>query len=393
MATYIIITLCILTLIAYLFDLSVKKTRIPGVILLLVLGIGLRLAGDLFSITVPEVRNILRVLGIIGLLLIVLEGCMDLELRKEKLPLIKETFFAAFAIFVVTTGIIVVAFHAFLSVPVAVAVINAIPLGIISSSVAISSVAHLDTPRREFVVYESSFSDILGILFFNFFATNDGFDVASVAGFLVQLIIILAISGTASVGLGILLNRISHPVKIIPIITILVLLYSVAEHFHLPSLILILVFGLFLNNTGLLPLGSRPLRLLHRMLSPERLATELMQFKQLVTEMTFIVRSFFFILFGYSLHLVSLIDPASLAVSLAITAAILAVRSLYFRWRRLPWDALLYVIPRGLITILLFLSIGEGMRIPLLTEGLLSQIIVITSLIMMAGLMKHREPA
>ena len=52
--------------------------------------------------------------------------------------------------------------------------LNAIPLGIISSAVAISSAIHLNREEKEFVVYESSFSDIFGIIIFDFILISQG---------------------------------------------------------------------------------------------------------------------------------------------------------------------------------------------------------------------------
>ena len=49
-----------------------------------------------------------------------------------------------------------------------VAVLFAIPLSIISSAVAIPSATGLIDHEREFVIYESTFSDILGIMIFNY---------------------------------------------------------------------------------------------------------------------------------------------------------------------------------------------------------------------------------
>lgn len=414
MVTYIVITLCILTLIAYLFDLSVKKTKVPGVILLMLLGIGLHLLADLFPVSIPDLKYVLRVLGTIGLLLIVLEASLDLELRKEKLPVIRNTLISAVVLLGITSTIFAVAISYFFGTPFTAAITNAVPLGIISSSVAISSVSHFEPARKEFVVYESSFSDIFGILLFNFFTFNTEFGIGALSGFFFQLLIILLLSAAASITLGMLLHKITHPVKIIPIITLLLLLYSLAEIFHLPSLILILVFGLFLNNIRLLTfksfsnffnkmvpasneradeskgmLRSRWLSF-KRIADPASIEKELAPFKQLVTEVTFIIRSFFFILFGYYLNLPSLLNIESLVWSLGITAFILISRALYFKVARFPFDAIVFVAPRGLITILLFLSINEANRVPQLNEGFLFQIILFTSFIMMMGLMNHR---
>jgi len=48
---------------------------------------------------------------------------------------------------------------------------------------------------------------------------------------------------------------------------------------------------------------------------------------------------------------------------------------------------LLFVAPRGLITILLFLSIIPAQQLELVNKSLIVQVIILTALIMMFGLM------
>lgn len=50
-------------------------------------------------------------------------------------------------------------------------------------------------------------------------------------------------------------------------------------------------------------------------------------------------------------------------------------------------NPLLSIAPRGLITILLFLSIPENQGISLVNNSLIIQVIIFTALIMMVGLM------
>ncbi|MGN6530988.1 MAG: hypothetical protein ACTHK0_04455 [Ginsengibacter sp.] len=95
MTTTIIITFCGLLLVAYIFDLSSKKTRIPAVILLLLLGWIARQLTNFFNIKLPDFSSILPVLGTVGLILIVLEGSLELKLNKSKFPLIRKSFFGA----------------------------------------------------------------------------------------------------------------------------------------------------------------------------------------------------------------------------------------------------------------------------------------------------------
>jgi Kef-type K+ transport system membrane component KefB len=94
MTTTIIISFCVLLLVAYLFDLSAKKTKIPAVILLLLLGWLARQLTYVFGIKLPDFSPILPVLGMVGLILIVLEGALELKLNKSKLPLLRKSFLA-----------------------------------------------------------------------------------------------------------------------------------------------------------------------------------------------------------------------------------------------------------------------------------------------------------
>ncbi len=391
MASYIIIALCILTLLSYLFDISSKKTKIPGVILLLALGITVRLLSDFFTLDIPNLQPALPILGTVGLILIVLEGSLDLELRQEKIPLIRQTLLSAVVLLLVCSFSFAFAIKYLYGVPFLPSLINAIPLGIISSAIAISGALNLDPHKREFVVYESTFSDIIGILFFNFFVLNAEYGFTTFAGFFLEVGLIIVISAVASFGLGMLLQRITHNVRIIPIIVILVLLYSIAKNVNLPSLVLVMAFGLFLNNIRLLDLHRFRIPALGGLINPRIIAKELIPFKHLVAEVTFVVRSFFFIMFGYYTDLASMLDPHSISLALGIIGFILITRALYFKATKITIEPILFVAPRGLITILLFLSIPATSKIVQINEGLLSQVILISSVVMMIGLINFRD--
>ncbi len=65
MTTTIIITICTLLLLAYIFDITSAKTKIPSVILLLVLGWIVRQGVDFFELRVPNLTSILPILGLL----------------------------------------------------------------------------------------------------------------------------------------------------------------------------------------------------------------------------------------------------------------------------------------------------------------------------------------
>ncbi|HEY9115356.1 MAG TPA: cation:proton antiporter, partial [Bacteroidales bacterium] len=110
--TYII-TFCVLLLIAYLFDFTSSKTKIPSVILLLIMGWGVRQVAVFFNINLPDFSIIFPVLGTVGLILIVLEGSLELEFNKSKIGLIKRSFLGAFFTMAVTAFLLAFLFHYF----------------------------------------------------------------------------------------------------------------------------------------------------------------------------------------------------------------------------------------------------------------------------------------
>ena len=134
-------------------------------------------------------------------------------------------------------------FHHFGGVGMKIGLVNAIPFAIISSAIAIPSAHNLMSQNKEFVTYESSLSDIFGVILFNFCLYNEHLGFDSVGHFLLQVVIILVITFVATIGLAFLLSKIKQHVKFVPIILMIVLIYVIAKVFHLPALVYILLFG------------------------------------------------------------------------------------------------------------------------------------------------------
>ena len=165
----ILIVLPLLVVFSYIFDAIARKTKFPSVILLMFTGIIVRVGTNLYGFTEFKfLDQLIPVLGTVGLILIVLEGALELDIKKEKLPVILKGFFAAALILILNIIAVAWVLENFLSMEHKTAVIFAIPLAIISSAVAIPSASGLLDHEKEFVVYESTFSDILGIMIFNY---------------------------------------------------------------------------------------------------------------------------------------------------------------------------------------------------------------------------------
>ena len=382
MTTAIIISICVLLIIAYVFDLTASKTKIPSVILLLLLGWGVRQLTDLFSIEIPDLNALLPAFGTIGLILIVLEGSLELEFNRSKLSVLRKSFTVALLSLVALAFVLALVLNYYYGYSFKTALINAIPLCVISSAVAIPSVKNQIASSKEFIVYESSLSDIIGILFFNFMAFNETINASSFGYFGLDLLIMLIISFIATIGLSFLLSRIDHHIKFAPIVVLIILIYEISKVYHLPALLFILLFGLFLGNLDEL----KKFKWIEK-LNPDMLDKEVHKFSELVVEGTFLVRASFFLLFGFLIKTSEIINPETLLLALFTVAAIMLIRYLMLKIFRLPVNPLLFIAPRGLITILLFVSIPPESVISDVNKSLIIQVIIISALLMMIGLM------
>lgn len=383
----ILIGLSIAVILSYLFDMAARATKVPSVLMLLLAGIGLRQAADYSGLMLPIPRVVLELFGIIGLILIVLEGALDLKLTSEKAPLIRRAFFAAILILVVQSVAIALLLQAYLGVAFQSCLVNAVPLSVISSAIAIPSVAGLLGEKQEFIVYESTFSDILGIMLFNFALQDNFAQGISVLTFSRDLIAILIVAVVSTAILAFLLGRIRLHVKFFLILAFLILMYSLAKELHLSSLLLVLVFGLAVNNAELFMKGR-----LARWFHPERLTGEVHQLRSITAESAFLIRTFFFLLFGFSITLSNLFSISLLWQGSLIVVVLTLIRFFYLRYvAKTELVPELFIAPKGLITVLLFYSIPQKHLIGQISENILFVVILLTGILMMIGLQLARR--
>jgi len=383
MQNAIIITICSLLLIAYLFDISSALTKIPSVILLLALGMLAKVATGFLPLRIPDLNQVLPILGTIGLILIVLEGALELELNRSKATVIKKTFLIALIPILLLALIMAIVLNQYYAVPFRIGLVNSLPFCVISSAIAIPSVRNIISSDREFVIYESSFSDILGVLIFNFILLNDVFNAMSFVYFAFQILVIIVISFLSVLGLSFLLSRIKNHITYTPIILSIILIYASTKHYHLPGLVFILIFGLFLGNFE----TFKRYKWIEK-LRPEKLDKEVVKFKEITYEATFLVRALFFLLFGFLIDPVELVNTHTLPWAAGIVAMILVIRYITLRVSKLSIYPLQFIAPRGLITILLYISILPELSVPLVNNSLVIQTILISVLVMMTGLFK-----
>lgn len=388
MTISIIITISILLLVAYVFDITASKTKIPSVILLLLLGFGTKVLSENLDISVPNLQPILPILGTIGLILIVLEGSLELEINKSKLPIIlKSSLVALLPLLIISLGLAYY-LHFTVNISLKLALASTIPIGIISSAIAIPSAKNLLKNHKEFITYESSLSDIFGVVFFNFITLNDNIGSNTFGEFLLQLIAMIAISFAATLLLAVFLNKIKQHIKFIPIIILVLLIYGISKLFHLPALIFILLFGLFIGNMDEL----RHYKFIQKF-HPVNFSKEVHKLREITTELAFLIRALFFMLFGFLIDIAEVLNTATILFAICITLAIFLVRYIVLTIFKIQSNPLVFIAPRGLITILLFLSIPLSQQIDQIDKSLITQIIILSALIMMVGLIRYKKPS
>jgi len=385
-AYLLIIGATLIVILSYLFSVFSQKTAVPSVILLILLGF---FSKRFFNIGVDDVDWIfpLEILGIVGLMLIVLEGALDLKLSRERWPMIWKSGLIALISLVVNVFVFAYGIQLLISnLDFLTAFIYAIPLSIISSAIVIPSVNHLEEEKKEFLIYESTLSDIFGLILFYTVINNVHTSEVSRIG----LNVISNIGGTLilSVVLSYLMiiffQRINTHIKLFLFISVLLLLYAVGKVFHLSSLLIVLVFGLILENRHIFFSG-----VMKKFLHENKVKQVLVDFKLLTAESAFVVRTFFFFVFGVSITIAGIFKTNVVVGALAFLTIMFVVRWVLFKLIvKKDFMPHVFIAPRGLISVLLFFAIPDDFLIDDFETGILLFIILGTS-IMMAWALVH----
>ncbi|MRT93275.1 cation:proton antiporter [Ancylomarina sp. 16SWW S1-10-2] len=389
----LIIAACLIILLSFLFTKIANRTNVPAVLMLI--GLGVLIQYGLKLLKVPEVDffPLLEIFGIVGLIMIVLEAALDLELKKEKINIIVKSLIVA------TLGLVVsllvasaIIYYMIPNMDWITSVLYATPLSILSSAIIIPSVGNLSLEKREFHVYESTFSDIIGIMLFYFvlnvieFQNPDPMSTSvlmnPMLSFLISIVVSCIVAFAASYLLLYMFQFIKDGAHLFLLISLLVLLYAVGKILHLSPLIIILVFGIIAQNNELFYRG-RFRKYLHK----ERFDVLKRELHIITMESAFVVRTFFFVIFGVSIVVSNLLDFKVLEVSLMLLVSIYAIRWLFLRafigFNIFPQ---VWIAPRGLITVLLYYAIPQEYTNESFDPGILLFIIIATSLVMTWGL-------
>ena len=385
----IIIAVSVTIIVSFLFNGLSKKTNVPAVLMLIVFGVGLQYLLKYLNVDNINFLPILEVLGIVGLIMIVLEAALELELKKEKLiPILKSMGIAIIGLIASAWVAALILYQFIPEMTMQSAWLYATPLSILSSAIIIPSVLGLKESKKEFHIYESTFSDIIGIMMFYFLTGKlDPAEDSGVVGFSLNLIITIVISLIASYLIILIFQKIKSQVKLFLLIAVLLLLYAVGKKMHLSSLIIILIFGLVIANMKLFFKGK-----LKKYLHFEKAHHIYHELHTITAETAFVVRTFFFVVFGITIVVSSLFNVNVAMISMLIIASIYIIRYILLRLF-IGKDIIpqLFIAPRGLITVLLFYAIPKEAEIATFEPGILLFVIIGTSLIMTGAMIYDKK--
>ena len=381
-----------IVIISYFFNSYSEKSGIPAVLMLISLGVVI----SFFKPWDESFNNLLKLLGTVGLILIVLEAALDLKLLKEKIGIIIKSLLVSI-VGLGGTSYVSALFLSFVVVDLNLtqALLLTIPLSILSSAIILPSISSLKESKREFMIYESTFSDIVGIISFygvlGFVGSSDPENILPET--FIKLIQTVILSVVISYVLIYIFQKLKGHAKLFLLISVLLVLYSLGKMMHLSSLIIILIFGLVLNNYRLFFKG-----VLRDFVLEDRVEKILDDFRLVTVESAFVVRTFFFILFGWSIVFSDLLSFRVIGIGIVLLIIIYLVRALVlfvfngtYKLEKITPEV--FLAPRGLITILLFYNIPSEHISPNLElfRGVLLFVILFSCLIMTWSLIKEKK--
>ena len=377
-------------IVSYFFNIIGKKSGVPSVLLLILLGVGINLLLTILGVTKPNLLPVLEVLGAVGLVLILLEAALDLKIIKKNLLLIFKSLLVSFVGLAGTAYVSAGLLSFLLERSLLNSLLYTIPMSILSSAIILPSIDGLDKDKKEFMIYESTFSDIWGIIGF--------YGVLGLLGSTENLVAVqndifnnLLISFVFSLVISYLLifvfQKITSSVKLFLLISVLLLLYSLGNIFNLSSLLIILIFGLVLNNYRLFFFGA-----LKNLIVSEKVEKVLSDVRLISAESAFVMRTFFFIIFGWSVSLISIFNIRVVFLGSCLLAVIYLVRLVVlFVFNGKNIFPQVFLAPRGLITILLFFAIPDEFSGGDDFQGILLFVILSSCLVMSWSLISHKN--
>jgi len=377
-----------------------RWTRIPDVVVLMATGV---VIGPVLGwARADQFKDVTHAFGTLALILILFEGGLDLNIRETISHFPGGLLFGVLAYSLTTFSAGLVA-SASLGISRRDGLLAGAVIGCTSSTIVLPVLQQWKAEKavKIILLLESTLGDILGVLTVGYLIRSHQAGASAVGdfltGFFSQVAISLGVSFLIGLGWSRLLPYLSEQ-QFWQVLTfsMVLLLYAGTERLGGSGLLAVLGFGLALSN---LSRGRRTI------------VPTLFQFSQggagaheqilnFHAELSFLVRTFFFVLIGVVVELSGLrpIWPVLLGVTGVIfLARWVSIKLCRWSWRGLGTSSrekILWMLPRGLITIVLAIEVVEvrGKSMAFLPPVSFA-VILLTNLIMVFGSIRTSKMA
>jgi cell volume regulation protein A len=388
-----------LLVLAFAANRLFRITRVPDVVVLMVLGV--ILGPVLGMVHGSQFRSIASGIGTLAIVLVLFEAGLELDLR-DTIRHFPGGLLLAVLAFVLSSGAVALLGRYLLGLPLTSALLVGAVMGCTSSTIVLPVLQQVEArePLRITLSLESALGDMFAVLAVGILLNldaNSGPILHNVLRALGSAIVIAVLLGLLD---GLLWSRLLpmlseqrfwHALTFANVL----LLYAAAEKLQSSGLIAVLSFGLTLSNhSGILSTIDESLSG-----DPGEHHAHVLAFH---SELGFLVRSFFFVLTGVVVEFAGL--RRYLGLSLLVVAALFIARWIATKmsgWAlrnvdRIEREVLLWMMPRGLITAVLAFRVFEarGEVFSFLPE-LAFAVILATNLMLIIGSIraKRRVPA
>jgi len=379
-----------LLVLAFLANRFFRLTGIPDVVLLMALGVVL---GPVLGLVNPgSLTRTTHLLGTLAIILVLFEGALELDLR-QTLRHFPGSLLLSFLAYAFSTALVGFLVSYRLGLPWIASLLAGAALGCTSSTVVLPVLQqmNLGEATRVTLMLEASWGDVLAVLTVSLLLSLHGNAGASALGLAHGVLLQVGVAVLFSVAAGILwsrLLRILSEQRFWQVLTfsIVLVLYAGMEAVGANGLIAVLGFGLTLSNFPGIDPG---LGLWHRVTAVAESQQALLTFH---SELAFLVRTFFFVLIGAVAELETFRDHPWLmggTIVALFVARWLALQASRWSWRDIGVQGrrmILWMLPRGLITVVLAIQITEarGDQMSFL-PGLAFAVILATNLMVVLG--------
>jgi cell volume regulation protein A len=338
-----------LLVLAFVANRLSKLTRVPDIIVLLLIGVTL---GPILRWVNPDnFKSAVHVLGMLALILILFEGGLELRLR-QALRYFPAGLLLMATSFGLSLGLIALIGHALLHLDWSSCLLMAAALGCTSGTIVIPALQQISAPEpiKITLTIEAALGEVIAVLIVGSML-NMGASQSMLSGIAVDFSHHVVVALVVGVVVGAAWSRLWPMVAGMPYSNILNLgvvlgVFAVARFGGGSGLLAELIFGVTLAN---MPRTPHMVRQGLRMLAFH-------------AELSFLVRSFFFVMLGivaefigrkYLVPILGILAALVLARFLAVKLSRLAVRDV----TREQTELLFWMLPRGLVTAVLALEI------------------------------------